>query len=135
MGNILLTVLYGSCLFPSGFPCDSKAVLHHLISTCKDPPFYAGGRSFYNREQLDSNCPGEVQKAVGRKASLQALARSLIGREIVIGLEGRPISLFSALLCFLISIFPSAFLFVSKINHVILLTALSLPVFIVLNSK
>lgn len=74
MGNILLTVLYVSCLFPSGFPSDSKEVLHHLISTCKDPPFYARGRSFYNPEQLDSNCPGEVQKAVGRKASLQALA-------------------------------------------------------------
>lgn len=94
LGNTLLAVLYGSCLFRSGFAGDSAAVLHHLISTCKDPTFYAEGRSFYDHEQSDSNCPGDVKKLWEEKPAFRH-SRSY-RQEIVIGLEGGPVSLFSA---------------------------------------
>ncbi len=127
--NTHLTVLHGSCLFPWGFPWDSNAGSRHLISTCKYPPFYAWERSFYNPEQLDSNCPGEVRKAVGRKASLQALA--LLSSQIVISLEGRPISLLSASQ----SPFLFTFDFMSKIEDMILSVALLWTIFNVYNLK
>lgn len=81
--------------FLSGFPADCKTELHHPVSTCRDPPFYARGSSFYNPGQLDSNCSGEGTKS-GGKESQPSGTRSLINAEIVIGPKRRPISLFSA---------------------------------------
>lgn len=74
-GNTLLTGWHHSCPLHSCFSGDSKAVLHYLISTYRNPPFYKKGRdSFCNPELLDLHCPEQIWKAIRRQVSLWSLA-------------------------------------------------------------
>lgn len=131
--NILLVVRSwlkngekGIRLSSVGFPSDSKAVLHHPMSTCRhihlSMPEGEGSIILNNWTQI---ALGEVQKAVGRKDGLQTLA--------VLSAE----RLWSAprgvlFLAFLLANLPflSIFLLGSNIDLAILLTAPFLPILI-----
>lgn len=72
-----------------------EAMLQHTRPTWRDPLFDTRGRSFYNHEQLHSDCPGRGTKSF-RKKGQPSDTRSLISPEILISPRGCSISL----LCF-----------------------------------